>query len=303
MFQKSKFQKSKTALLLGLTISFFSVVSTAEPAVENKITAEEFVSSLKFQQGKISLPNNIASLDLPDSFRYLPPDDAERVLVDGWGNLPGATTLGMIFPADLSPLSENSWGVIITYDEDGYVKDDDADSIKYDELLKEMQESTQANNEERIKQGYGAITLLGWAENPSYDKNTHKLYWAKELMVDGASQHTLNYNIRVLGRKGVLVLNAIAGMNQINEIKTEMQHVVTFTDFSAGNGYTDFDDKTDKVAEYGIAALVAGGIAAKLGFFGKIFALLIAFKKFILLGLVVLGSGIAKLFGSKKKST
>lgn len=295
------FKKLLTSLMAVLALGIAPVVA-ADQAPEKKMTAEEFLASLKFEHGKIDLPGGIASLNLPPSFRYLGAADAERVLVDAWGNPPDATTLGMIFPADVSPLSENGWGVVVTYDKDGHIKDDDADSIKYNELLKQMQEDTQAANEERKKQGYEAMTLVGWAEPPSYDKSTHKFYWAKELARENASasEHSLNYNIRVLGRDGVLVLNAVARMDQIGTIKTEMPKVVAFTDFSKGHGYADFDSKTDKVAEYGLAALVAGGVAAKLGFFGKIFALLLAFKKLILVGFAAIGSGLFKLFKRKK---
>jgi uncharacterized membrane-anchored protein len=190
--------------------------------------------------------------------------------------------------------------VVITYDKDGHVKDDDADSIKYDELLKEMQEGIAEANAARKQQGYGTMALVGWAEAPRYDKASHKLYWAKELRFDDAKQNSLNYNIRVLGREGVLVLNAVAGMDQIAHIKGEMQTVTAFTEFNPGNRYADFDAKSDKVAEYGLAALVAGGVAAKLGFFGKLFALLLAFKKLIFVGVAVAGTGLLKLFGRKK---
>jgi uncharacterized membrane-anchored protein len=294
------FKIIRVALIAFLVSGFLSVVFAADQAPEKKMTADEFMTSLHFQKGKINLPGGIATLDLPDSFRYLPPADAERVLVNAWGNPPGNKTLGMIFPADISPLSESSWGVVVTYDEDGHIKDDDADSIKYDELLTKMKEDNQAANEERKKEGYSPMTLVGWAENPSYDKKTHKFYWAKELSSGKEDETSLNYNIRVLGRKGVLVLNAVASMKQIGQIKQEMQHVVAFTEFSAGNGYNDFDNKTDKIAEYGLAALVAGGVAAKLGFFTKIFALLLAFKKVLLLGLAAISSGIFKFFGRKK---
>lgn len=289
-----------------LFVSFsllFSLVSFADAAgtPEKTMSAEDFLASLHFQKGKIDLPGGIASLNLPDNFRYLNPQDTERILVQAWGNPPGNTTLGMIFPAEVSPLSADGWGVIITYDEDGHVDDADADSIKYDELLKDMQKDMQEANEERKKQGYDALTLVGWAENPHYDKATHKMYWAKELASDKTVQHSLNYNIRVLGRKGVLVLNAVAGMNQIADIKTEMQKVVAFTDFNQGNGYGDFDSKTDKLAGYGLAALVAGGVAAKLGFFAKAFALLLAFKKALILAVVAMFAGVKKLLGLNKK--
>jgi uncharacterized membrane-anchored protein len=270
------------------------------PGGAPQMTEQQFLASLKFQEGKITLPDGIATLDLPASFRYLSPAEAERVLVDGWGNPPGMTSLGMIVPANISVLSPEGWGVVITYDKDGHVKDDDADSIKYDQLLKEMQEGLASHNEERKKNGYPAMRLVGWAEQPAYDKASHKLYWAKELQTEGSKQNGLNYNIRVLGREGVLVLNAVAPMNQIAKIKTEMTQVTAFTGFTPGNRYADFNSSTDKVAEYGLAALVAGGVASKLGLFGKLLAMLIAFKKVILLAVAGLGGSIYKFFKRKK---
>jgi uncharacterized membrane-anchored protein len=247
------------------------------------------------QQGKITLPGGIATLDLPAGFRYLDRGDAARLL-EAWGNPPGTESLGMIVPAGVNPMSPESWGVVITYDKDGHVKDDDADGINYTQLLKEMQEGLQEDNEERKKQGYRAMTLIGWAETPHYDKASHKLYWAKELQSEGEAHHGLNYNIRVLGREGVLVLNAVAGIEQLGQIRSEMQQVTSFTNFTAGNRYADFNGSTDKVAEYGIAALVAGGVAAKLGLFGKLLALLLAFKKLIVLGVAAAASIVWKFF-------
>jgi len=289
-----------TALLcLSLTVTLPAVAATADDAP--KMSAQQFLSTLTFRDGKITLPGTIATLDLPPSFRYLDQADAAKLLTDGWGNPPGAKTLGMIVPADVNPLSAAGWGVVITYDKDGHVKDDDADKINYADLLKDIQESMIENNKSRKEQGYAAMTLVGWAEQPSYDKAQHKLYWAKELHTEGSQENGLNYNIRVLGREGVLVLNAVAGMDQIAQVKTEMKKVTGFTEFTSGNRYADFNAGTDKVAEYGIAALVAGGVAAKLGFFGKIFALLLAFKKIILIGVAAVGSWVYKLLGRKRE--
>jgi uncharacterized membrane-anchored protein len=288
------------AALLGLSLT---VTLPAIAATEDapKMSAQQFLSTLTFRDGKVTLPGDIATLDLPASFRYLDQADAGKLLTDGWGNPPGSKTLGMIVPADVNPLSAAGWGVVITYDKDGHVKDDDADKINYADLLKDIQESMLENNKARKEQGYAPMTLVGWAEQPSYDKAQHKLYWAKELHTEGDKENGLNYNIRVLGREGVLVLNAVAGMEQIAQVKTEMKKVTGFTEFTSGNRYADFNAGTDKVAEYGIAALVAGGVAAKLGFFGKIFALLLAFKKIILIGVAAVGSWVYKLLGRKRE--
>ncbi|HEU4851437.1 MAG TPA: DUF2167 domain-containing protein [Telluria sp.] len=293
-------QRLLLAVLLALTLGS-PFHARAQESSAPQMSSEQFLATLAFKTGKITLPGNIATLDLPPSFRYLDPKDSEKLLVDGWGNPPGGEPpLGMIIPADVDPLTAEGWGVVITYDKDGHVKDDDADSINYTDLLKEMQESMAASNEERKKLGYGAMNLVGWAEAPSYDKANHKLYWAKELDNEGQKEHGLNYNIRVLGREGVLVLNAVAGMSQIAKVKSEMRGVTAFTDFTPGNRYADFNESTDKVAEYGLAGLVAGGIAAKLGFFGKLFALLIAFKKLIIVGAIALGAAIVKFFRRDK---
>lgn len=290
-----------TALLcLGLSMPLLAGAAP-DAASAPQMTAEQFLAGLHFKQGKITLSGDIATLDLPPNFQYLDPADAGKLLVDGWGNPPAPPTLGMILPAGVNPLSAAGWGVIVTYDKDGHVKDDDADKINYADLLKDIQEGMLENNKARKEQGYAPMTMVGWAEQPTYDKSQHKLYWAKELQTEGSTENGLNYNIRVLGREGVLVLNAVAGMQQIAQVKTEMKNVTAFTDFTPGNRYADFNSSTDKVAEYGIAALVAGGVAAKLGFFGKIFALLLAFKKIILIGLAVGGSWLVKLFGGKKE--
>lgn len=288
-----------TALLcLSLVISLPAVAADSAP----QMTAQQFLASLTFREGKITLPGEIATLDLPPNFRYLDPADAEKLITDGWGNPPGAKTLGMIVPSDVNPLSQAGWGVVVTYDKDGHVKDDDADHINYADLLNDMKQGMEEHNKERKQQGYPAMSLVGWAEQPSYDKAQHKLYWAKELHTEGSNDNGLNYNIRVLGREGVLVLNAVSGMGQIAEVKQEMKKVTAFTDFTPGHRYSDFNANTDKVAEYGIAALVAGGVAAKLGFFGKIFAVLLAFKKFIVLGVAALGGWLWKLLGRKKEA-
>ncbi len=281
--------------LLLIALCGMTTASAQAPAAP-QITMEQFEASLRYQTGKITLPGSLATLNLPANFRYLPPADTEKVLVQAWGNPPGHQTLGMIVPTDTSLVSAQGWGVIVTYEADGHVPDDDADTIKYDELLKEMQESMVEANVERKKLGYAPMTLVGWAETPSYDKSSHKLYWAKELNTEGDTGNGLNYNVRVLGRQGVLVLNAVSGMSQIAEIKKEMKNVTAFTDFTPGNRYADFNAATDKTAEYGLAALVAGGVASKLGLFGKLLAFLLAFKKIILIGLGVAGMAVWNFF-------
>lgn len=239
----------------------------------------------KYREGTIQLPNGLAQLNLGRGFRYLDPEDTRKLVEQGWGNPDGSGAQGMILPKGIHPLSSQGWGVIITYEADGHVADDDANEVDYDELLKEMQSGTEEHNEARAAQGFPPIQLVGWAQPPHYDRPAHTLHWAKELRFGDTPEHTLNYNIRVLGREGVLVLNAVAGMGQFQGIRSDLEQVVQAASFTQGNRYEDFNESTDKLAGYGLAALVAGGVAAKAG---KLAFLAIFFKKF--LGVILVGA-------------
>jgi uncharacterized membrane-anchored protein len=258
------------------------------------------VKNLKYQQGEIDLRGGLATLSVPKEFNYLGPDDAETVLVKLWGNPPSEDKpLGLLIPAGMTPLSTNCWVVTIDYSEDGFVKDDDASKINYDDLLKQMQAGIAESNKERQKEGYPTVDLLGWAAPPHYDAATHKLYWAKKLKFEGEEGDTLNYSIRMLGRKGVLELNAIASVNQFAEIDAQTPQILGMVDFKEGSRYADFDPKVDKVAKYGIATLVAGGalaLAAKAGFFKVLLVALLAAKKFIVIGVIAVVAFVKKFF-------
>ena len=255
--------------------------------------------AFNYQTGNITLPNKVATLHLAGNYRYLDPAETEKLLV-AWGNQPGNDTQGAIVPTEVDPLDGEGWAVIVTYEEDGHIDDSDAKDIDYDDMLKDMKEGTEDNNKARKDAGYEAVHLMGWAEKPHYDAAAKKLYWAKELKFEGAQANTLNYDVRVLGREGVLSMNAVASIGQLGQIRSDMKPLIEVAEFNEGYRYAEFNSKTDRMAEYGLGALIAGGVAAKLGLFAKLGALLLAFKKLILVGLVAIGGFFAKLFGKKK---
>ena len=261
-----------------------------------QVTPEEFEAKLGYQTGAITLRNGIATISLPESFRFIGPEGSRRLLTEAWGNPPGSAdeVLGMLIPAEVSPLADEGWGVIISYEEEGYVNDADAASIDYAKMLKEMQESTDSANAAREKQGFEPVTLVGWAEPPSYDAASHKLYWAKELAFGSSPDHTLNYNIRILGRRGVLVLNAVAGMDQLHAIHEKSGDILAAVDFNEGHRYADFLPGQDKAATYGITGLIVGAAAAKAGFFKLLWVGILGFKKVIIVGLIGLGVALKR---------
>jgi uncharacterized membrane-anchored protein len=249
-----------------------------------------------YQQGHVVLPGGVGELTVPRGFLYLDSAQAARVMHRLWRN-PPQESLGMLFPADRGPMSDGTWGYLIQFDPMGHVKDNDADDIKYDDLLEEMQKDTEEDNQERTKDGYESVHLIGWGAPPYYDKNQHTLHWAKLLRFGDGLSETLNYNVRMLGRKGVLVFNAIAEPQQLPEIKASIPSLLANVSFVKGQQYNDFSSGIDEVAVYGIGGLVAGKVLAKVG----LFAIILKSWK---LGLLALGGAWAALkrffgFGAK----
>lgn len=279
-----------------------SIAEQANLSDPRVVQAQKLVASLNFQTGDVAIPEAKAHLQLGEGFRYLSKADARKVLEQLWGNPPDDAIIGLIVPTDAPLLSDSSWATLVTYVDDGHVSDEDAAKIDYAKLLSDMKEQTQSQNEERKKAGYDAIELVGWAAPPRYDAQGKKLYWARELLIAGNSGHTLNYDIRVLGRTGYLSLNAIAAMSDLPKVESGMQRLLPMAAFDSGQRYADFNPSTDKLAAYGIAALVAGGIAAKAGLFAKLGIILLAAKKFIILGIAAIAAAFKKFFGGKDKN-
>lgn len=164
-------------------------------------------------------------------------------------------------------------------------------------LRMDMQKEIEEENPARTKEGYEPIQLVGWAAKPYYDKEKHILHWAKEVKFGEAEVNTLNYNVRVLGRKGVLVLNAISTMKELNLVDQNIDKVTNIVTFTDGNRYSDFNPGVDRVAAFTLGGLVAGKVLAKAGFF----ALILKFWKVLILGIGGAFSYVWKWFTGRKR--
>ncbi len=296
----------KKLLSLAL-LCFISTFSFSQESTE-KLTEEQqqvylqkldsINNSFTYQYGKISLQDGLAEINVPDGYKFLDAKQSEYVLSDLWGN-PPSEVLGLLLPKDITPIDENfTYAVEITYSDEGFINDEDAKNLDYSDLLKEMQEDTNAYNPERKKQGYATIDLLDWASTPFYDADNKKLHWAKELKFEGENTNTLNYNIRVLGREGYLTLNAIGTIDILPLFKKDVDNILTSVSFSKGNTYSDFNPNIDKVAAYGIGGLIAGKVLAKAGFF----VIILKFWKVIAVAIAGLFAAFKnKIFGTNKK--
>jgi uncharacterized membrane-anchored protein len=272
------------------------------------VPVSQWLKSLTPRTGRIDLPYAKAALNLGDGYYFLGPEDTRKVLVDAWSNPPATAqdVLGMIFPKQFSPIDQGSWGAVVTFDPSGYVKDDDARTADYNALIEKTHKAEGDINEKRKTAGFEPIHLVGWAEPPSYDAAHHVLIWARDIKFgEGKPVDTLNYDIRVLGRRGVLSLNAVASMNDLAAIHTAAAGIQQTAAFDTGEAYADYKPGLDKSAGYGLAGLVAAGIGVvalkKIGLIGII--LLFAKKGFaVIIALFAgLGARFRKLFGFKDK--
>jgi uncharacterized membrane-anchored protein len=288
----------KQKILLFL-LSFMSLPVFSQKEKQEKVDSAftqlvDVLSSLKYEPAgsKIDLGTE-GKIVVPKGFKFVNGKQSADILTKVWGNPPGNAPLGMLFHENGSPVdSLNGWAFVIRYEEMGHIKDDDADEINYDDLLKDLKEETEESNKERKSIGYSTVSLLGWASAPFYDKSNKTLHWAKELLFEGEQEKTLNYDVRVLGRKGLFSLNAVGGMKDLPAIKPKINEVIASVNFNEGSRYSDFDPGLDQVAAVGIGGLVAGKVLAKAGFF----ALLLKFWKIIAAGVVVAFGAVRKFF-------
>jgi uncharacterized membrane-anchored protein len=297
---------------LLLLILFMTVIHTwAKDPADSLVTLQKAMehvqdsisNSLNYVTGKVKPDGGQVSLDVPAGFKFLNKEQSIFVLTKLWGNPESNTkdVIGMIFPDKDSPYSDSSYAFVVTYEEIGYVKDEDAGKIDYDQMLKSMQEDEKAENEERVKAGFPTAHLVGWAQKPYYDNQRKILHWAKELKFgDGGDDNTLNYEVRILGRKGMISMNAVAKMYSLPLVNQEISKVLSAASFTEGNSYFDFNSKTDHIAAWTIGALVAGKLLAKAGFFAIILKFLAPLWKFIVLFFVGIAAWFKRKLGLKK---
>lgn len=295
-----------TTLLVTFCVTIYSTQAadegnTPETVISSEAEEQAYLEwastlweSIDKKTGEVKLTDAEVTLSIPDNFYFLDAQDADKVLVQIWGNPPGQPVLGMPLPDEYTPFDEQAWAVTVEFSEEGYVSDQDATEIDYTELLTQMQSDARAESKEREKQGYGTVQLVGWAAEPFYNSETNKMHWAKELSFAEEEPNTLNYNVRALGRKGVQVLNFIASIDQKDLIQSNLAPVMAMAEFDEGARYGDFKPGVDKVAAYGLGALVAGKVLAKTGLVAAAFLFLKKFGNFIILAFGALFKGLVR---------
>jgi len=285
----------------ALCVAAASPDAAAQPTEAVKA---EFAAALE-AAGKASVagPSDIklvdqAVLKLPAGLSYIPNAEAGRLLT-AMGNRVGDGLLGMV----LSQKSDSNWFVVMRFSNSGYIRDDDAKDWNVDDLLSGLKQGTEEGNKERRARGIDELQIVGWVEAPKYDASMHRLVWSLESREKGApagAERGVNYNTYALGRDGYISMNLVTGMKQIQAEKPIAHTLLASLQYNDGKRYSDFDSATDHVAEYGLAALVGGIAAKKLGLFALIFAFILKFAKVFGVAAVAAVAVLVKIFRGRK---
>ena len=282
----------------GLLLACVANLASARPTDEEiRRTLQDAQAAAKVGPADVPLSSQ-AVLHLRAGESFVPKAQAVRML-RVMGN-PGddPELLGMIMP-DEGP---GRWFTTVEFRDSGYVKDDDAKTWNADDLLKSYREGTDEGNKEREKMGAPGLEIVGWAEPPKYDSGSHRLAWSMSLREIGAPANQpqiVNYNTYALGRDGYFIMNLVTDLDELPQLKSVADAQLAALEYNTGKRYADFDEKTDHVAEYGLAALVVGVAAHKFGFLALVGAFVLKFAKVILIALAAFGGAFMKFFRRK----
>ena len=203
---------------------------------------------------------SLASIDVPPGCLFAGKEDGRFITEKVLQDISSGHEVGFIFA--------DNWIIAFEFDETGYVKDDEKNSLDANAMLKSIRESNEETNKERKRRGIPTLEVVGWARQPFYNPNTNNLEWAIQGRDEGG-QLIVNYNTRYLGRKGVMQVTLASDPSILDSILPDFRELMKSFNFNKGQKYTEFV-QGDKVAEYGLTALVVGGAAAaaaKGGFF------------------------------------
>jgi uncharacterized membrane-anchored protein len=295
--------RAASATVIALTICAAATATSAlaAPAADRKaeLAAASEAAKAASKAGPLDIPlGTQATLKLPEGYTYIPHTEADA-LMKAMGNGTDPSRLGMIVPPG------GNGFIVPRYIDAGYIKDEEANDWKADELLQSVKDGTEEGNKDRREHGIPELDIVGWAQKPTYDRATHRLVWAIESKDRGTSgtapgDRGVNYNTYVLGREGYLSMNLVSGVEDLAANKPYAAALLANTSFNPGKTYADFKPGSDRVAEFGIAALVTGVVAKKLGLFAVIAAFALKFAKIIAVAAFALFAGVRKFFKRDK---
>lgn len=267
-----------------------------EAAANAELQALQALASIEWTEGpaKVTIGSE-GELAVPEGLRFTGPAGT-RTLLELMRNPTDGSELGLL-------TGEDGWFLLFEFNDIGYVKDADKEKLDAEALLASLREGNEAGNAIRRERGWNEIRIVGWHTRPFYNPETNNLEWCLEGESEG--RKIINYNTRILGRGGVMSANLLVDPEKLAEVLPVSKQALAGFSFVPGKRYSEWR-AGDKVAEYGLAALVVGGaagVAAKMGLFAKLAASLGKLWKAILFGLVGLGVALKRLFTGRGKAS
>ncbi|TWU19420.1 DUF2167 domain-containing protein [Allorhodopirellula heiligendammensis] len=259
-------------------------------------------AAIEWQKGpSVGKIGDIAEIKIPEGYSYTGAAGAQELL-ELYGNPRNPNMLGALVPDS----EDEDWTLVFQFDDIGYVDDSDREALDPEGLMSDFRASIPAGNEERRSMGLEELTAMSWAKPPFYDPETNNLTWG--LKLDFPSGNAINYDIRMLGRRGVMEATLVGDPETYRAALPAVNQILEGYQFTTGNQYAEWR-QGDKVAAYGLAGLVGGGAlvaASKTGLLAKLGLLLAKGGKAVILGIVVffgaLGSFFKKLFSGGDRS-
>ncbi len=260
--------------------------------------ASQHPNPIPWQRGPVLAQlGDLAEIQVPEGYEFTG-KEGTRKLLELSQNLVSGRELGALVPNDTSA----TWFAIFTFNDIGFVKDDEKDKIDATALLESLRKGTEHANEERKKRGWETLTIMGWERTPYYDSTSHNLTWA----IRGQSSTgtlSVNHSVRILGRRGTMDVDLVLSPDQYATATPQFESVLSGFRFKQGHQYADFV-KGDKIAAFGLSALVLGGVGAvamKTGFLAASWKLLLglalALKKAFILLILAIWAGVKRFFG------
>ena len=288
--------KSKVLAVILLFIFVDGVFAQGQQlSPQIKSAFERIERTIVTKPGLISL-GSLATLDLQPGSCFVPPDSTKDFMM-ALGNTFSGEVLGMIVAG-----SNDEWNldimIVLESSPSGHILDADANKLDANAILESIRSRTEAANVERKNKSQGELKVVGCDEPPYYDQSKRLLVWSINT-VDFDNGASINYNQNMLGRDTLLRMVALGSVDN-SKIKKFAKSAASNITYNPGKRYEDYQPGVDKVAEYGLAALIAGIAAKKLGFFALIIAFLVKGWKVILLICVFFGGTIYKLLGFTK---
>lgn len=193
---------------------------------------------------------------LPDGYTFIDGSDVRKF--NEYVNEPSnGNEIGTIMANE----NDGEYEIHFSFWEEGYIKDDEKKDLNSDEVLESLIEGNEQTNVKRREMGGGTLTVLGWEYEPDYNDITKNLEWAVRLRDDEQNHILLNHNTRILGRKGYVSAVLVCDPDKYQKVLGIYQRVMDKFKFSPGDGYADYK-QGDRIAKYGLTALMTGGVAA-----------------------------------------